>query len=162
MAIIKDNILDWSDVETIYAALNQARKKFGITEVTIPSNTDTLVPTEEVTTLKTLIETMKSNKYVGDNASTSSVPTPNKGDIIKPTPMTGLKSIIDNVNNICAHDGSYHYGNYGYDSTNYGYDSSDHSSNYGWNSGNYGWNSGNYSYNNSNVVYNSACVTIRR
>ncbi|MGF6375093.1 putative RND superfamily exporter protein [Clostridiales Family XIII bacterium PM5-7] len=168
MGLIKDNNTSWSDIKTLYTNLNTARTKFGFETATVPEKEAEITTPTDITDIKSLIEAMTTNSYVGSTASTESVIVPASGDIMQPTPFTEMETIIQNVNDTCAHNASYFAGNYAYNSSfnssNYGYNSTFNSSNYGFNSSfNSNWNSGNYSFNSSfNSNWNSGNYSFRR
>lgn len=152
MALQKDNIVDWTDIEQIYTNLNTARTKFSFSTVPIPNEEGNKPIPSHITSLKDLVQNMTTNSWLSSVAQTNSVSTPTTGDLLQPTSATQLSSIIDNINNTCIHFG----GNYGYNSTyfsgNYGWDGFSPNgvcvgTYYGWNSGFFGWDSGFYSWN---------------
>lgn len=169
MALSKDNIVDWTDIETIYTNLNTARSKFSFQTVSIPKEDGNKPIPSHVSSLKDLVQNMTSNSWLTTTASTTNVVNPQTSDLLKIDQFNQLSTIIDNINNTCIHfGGDYGYNttvfgsNYGYNTSyfstdysyntayfsgNHGYNGADFGGNNSWNSGFYGWNSGFYGWN---------------
>lgn len=92
-----NNIL-WTDIASLYNRINTERLRFGYNQKTVPSNQNTITKTETIQDLKNAIETMTSyNSTLASIASTASITTPSAGDILRPTQLTGLSSIVDRI-----------------------------------------------------------------
>lgn len=102
MSISKGSKLSWSDIQNIYTSLNVERERFGYSEVAIPSNPGKATP-NEVSDLKTAIEELKNNKYVGNTANTG-INIPSVGTLIYPLPFTTMSNTINKITDVCTFD----------------------------------------------------------
>ena len=128
MSIATNETLKWSDIQALYNNLNTARKKFGITTITVPDNPGVVKPAQ-VQALNDNVNSMSANSYLRTVARTGVTP-PAAGTIIKPLEFNRISTTITNIQNTCAYDSSYYSSHCGYDSTydssyNSSYDSSD-------------------------------------
>lgn len=120
MALTQNNLVDWTDIETIFTNLSAARKKFlgNSYAVTAPANEGKNVQTRTVSDLKSLIEDMRSSAYIGNTANTG-VTVPSVGDLLKTNPFDTFRSKISTISSVRAFDSS------DYDSCfSYGFDAS--------------------------------------
>lgn len=102
MSISQGSKLSWSDIQNIYTSLNEERDRFGYDKVRVPSNPGRVTPTA-VSNLKTAIEELKNNKYVGNTANTK-VTVPSTGTLIYPLPFTTMSNTINKIADVCAFD----------------------------------------------------------
>ena len=107
MALVRDNSALWQDIKDLYTSLNTTASKFGMSQSTVPEKKETNFVTANVTDLKTLVQALSSNKYIGNAADTSGVTVPVRDAVIQPTGMTQLRTIIETSNAQCIHDASY-------------------------------------------------------
>lgn len=116
-----NNILDWSDIQSIYSNLNQARQKFGFANIGIPDNTNLLVTLAQLTELKNQVESLSSHSLIGSTANTG-ITMPAIGQLIKPIEYTRINSTIENIKNTCinfAADYSPHFSENSPDNTDF-------------------------------------------
>ena len=97
MSLLKNNLNIWEDIKNLYNLLNVERERFSMTTVSVPSNKDSLTEIADITDLKSQIQAMTSNGYVGSVASTSGVTVPSRGALLTPTPFTQMQTIIENI-----------------------------------------------------------------
>ena len=164
MALQTNSRVDWADIEAIYLRLNQVRSTFNFQEVATPVNQGTPVKPDEVGSLKTIIEGMKSNSYLS-KIDTSSIVEPSKGSLLKVTPFSNITTVIETIENTCAYtECSFNSGNAsfvpnsGFFSGNSGVcffdfgcgsdvgDQGWQTGFYGWQTGDYGWQTGFYGF----------------
>ena len=88
-----------SEVKTIYDNLNLTYQQYGMNTVTIPNYQDSMIQTNHINNLKSLIDAMQSNTHIASNASTSHITIPQAGEKIVINPYIELNEVI-----IKAHD----------------------------------------------------------
>ena len=105
MSIEKDEILYWSDIQTLYRNLKTAREKFRISTEGVDWNPDNpgFAKPEQVEDLNDLVNAMSTNKYLKKVAVTNVV-VPDQGTLIYPIEFSAIATTIDNINNTCAYD----------------------------------------------------------
>lgn len=126
MALSAGSVASWADIQAIYTAMNTARKKFGISTVTVPSNPGSMVP-NNVKALNDLVNAMSSNRYLTSVAKTGVTP-PSSGNLISATPYTRISSTVSRIQDTCAFDSYRSFDNRSFDShcnrRSFGFDSS--------------------------------------
>ena len=76
MPLSQGNIVDWTDIQSIYNTLNTVRRKFSIATVSVPNYESSLTLPSHVSNLIENITTLSSNKYIGSNATVNTtIPT---------------------------------------------------------------------------------------
>ena len=93
--------ITYDDIRTIYDNLNIVKKQYGLLEEGIPDKKDKKAIPQDISDLKTLIETMRSNSHILSNASTDNVEIPNAGNLIKNSPFTELNDVIIRIHDNC-------------------------------------------------------------
>lgn len=144
MAIETKKKLDWTDIQNIYNSLNQARKKFSMSQVSVPDKEKKRPIPTDATNLEAEIVAMKTNKYLS-NLKIPDVRDPQTKEKIKPDIFNQMRANIDNILGTCPHDSSYNGSGYngsfggggGEDFSCYPrFDSARCDSNFGWRPGN--------------------------
>ena len=162
--------ISWADVRALYDNLNTAQMRFSQSRTAIPDKARQAVGARDVITIKNEIENLRNVSYVGTKATFDTFTAPRVGELTKHIPLSQIRSKLEEVNAVCAYDGSYNgtyrasnnaynggyngshrNGYYAYDATHRGsnnaYNGSNRSSNNAYNSSNY---SSNYTYYTSN------------
>ena len=168
--------ISWAEVRALYDNLNTAQTRFSQSRTAIPDNTKRRVGARDVITVKNEIENLRNVSYVGTKATFDTFTAPRASELTKHTPLSEIRTKLEEVNAVCAYDGSYNgsyrasnnaydgsyngshrNGYYAYDGTHRGsnnaYNGSNRSSNNAYNSSNY---SSNYTYYTSNRSSNNA------
>ena len=151
--------ISWADVRALYDNLNTAQTRFSQSRTAIPDNTKQRVGARDVITIKNEIENLRNVSYVGTKATFDTFTAPRVNELTKYTPLSQIRTKLEEVNAVCAYDGSYN-GSYrasndayraSYNGTHrngyYAYDGTHRGSNNAYNSSNY---SSNYTYYTSN------------
>lgn len=146
MSVSSSEVVNWSNIQTLFTNLNTARAKFFPSQSNFSPSSggqDGVILAKLIQDLNRYIESFSSNSYVGTRANISQSP-PNANDLISPTLINTFETTIRTINDTCAYDSS-HNGGYraGYDSSYYsgyrgsynssydsGYDGSNRSSYY--------------------------------
>ena len=162
--------ISWADVRALYDNLNTAQTRFSQSRTAIPDKTKQRVGARDVITIKNEIENLRNVSYVGTKATFDTFTAPRVNELTKYIPLSQIRTKLEEVNAVCAYDGSYNgsyrasnnaydgsyngthrNGYYAYDGTHRGsnnaYNGSNRSSNNAYNSSNY---SSNYTYYTSN------------
>ena len=162
--------ISWADVRALYDNLNTAQTRFSQSRTAIPDKTKQRVGARDVITIKNEIENLRNVSYVGTKATFDTFTVPRANELTKYIPLSQIRTKLEEVNAVCAYDGSYNgsyrasnnaydgsyngthrNGYYAYDGTHRGsnnaYNGSNRSSNNAYNSSNY---SSNYTYYTSN------------
>lgn len=135
MALTQNTKVLWEDISNIFTSLNTARQKHGFSTVSVSSLQNSKAEATLPTQLKTYIEQMKSDGYVGSNA-TVSFTMPNVGDLLDESIFVNLQSTITKVQNVCRHnshdsvDFSTDWGDFSHDGTHKSHDGTDFSTDY--------------------------------
>ena len=160
MSLTSNNLLAWSDIETIFSNLNTARKKFGFTTVSTPSNKNTLAKSEVASSVERYIEDMQNNQYVRTVAVVNDA-VPRVSELINPLIFTRMSTVISNVNNTCAFDASFKGSNNAHTQFSSNFSHSQRSSNNGHT--NFSSNNGhtNNSSNHGHTNNTSWCTSFR-
>ena len=103
MALSENNLMSWSDIETLFSNLNTARKKFSFSTVSTPSNRGVTARTDVATSIERYIEDMSSSKYLTGVAVVNDT-MPRVNELISPLVFTRMSTVISNINNTCAFD----------------------------------------------------------
>lgn len=132
MSVSSSEVVNWSNIQTLFTNLNTARAKFFPSQSNFSPSSggqDGVILAKLIQDLNRYIESFSSNSYVGTRANISQSP-PNANDLISPTLINTFETTIRTINDTCAYDSSYN-GSYraGYDSSydggyRGGYDSS--------------------------------------
>lgn len=108
MGLERKNRLNWNDIQNIYNNLNQAREKFQLTTIEVPNETKRRPIPDNVSDLKNEVDDMLSNDYISRaNITTSSIIIPTTKTLIYPTPFNAISEAIDQMLNVCPHNGNY-------------------------------------------------------
>lgn len=109
MALQTKSKLEWADIKNIYVKLNQAKTKFSMPEVTIPEEQKKKAVPSNVSDIKDeILDMINSNEYISDaNISVSNINVPARKTRIYPTPFQGLSNTIDQILEVCPHNGNY-------------------------------------------------------
>ena len=128
--------ISWADVRALYDNLNTAQMRFSQSRTAIPDKARQAVGARDVITIKNEIENLRNVSYVGTKATFDTFTAPRVGELTKHIPLSQIRSKLEEVNAVCAYDGSYngsyrasnnaYDGSYNgtYRASNYGYDSS--------------------------------------
>lgn len=128
--------ISWADVRALYDNLNTAQTRFSQSRTAIPDKARQAVGARDVITIKNEIENLRNVSYVGTKATFDTFTAPRVGELTKHIPLSQIRSKLEEVNAVCAYDGSYngsyrasnnaYDGSYNgtYRASNYGYDSS--------------------------------------
>lgn len=109
MALERKKRLDWSDIQSIYNSLNQARDKFSMNRVTVPEETRKKAVPSNVSDLKDEITSMVTNSYIqAAGITTNNIQVPERKTLIYPSPFVAMKNTIDQILDVCPHNGTYH------------------------------------------------------
>ena len=109
MAISSNSKVSWSDIQTIFTNLNNARKKFFPSQndfVASPGGSQSQALAQLVKNLNTYIESFSSNAYIGSRANIDENP-PSAGDLINPIIFDRFTTTIRTINDTCVHDSTY-------------------------------------------------------
>lgn len=166
--------ISWADVRALYDNLNAAQTRFSQSRTAIPDKARQAIGARDVITIKNEIENLRNVSYVGTKATFDTFTAPRVNELTRYTPLSQIRTKLEEVNAVCAYDGSYngsyrasnnaYDGSYngGYRSSNnaydasyngthrngyYAYDGTHRGSNNAYNSSNY---SSNYTYYTSN------------
>ena len=104
MSIAAGSNILWSDITSIYSALNAVQSKFGLTQtgasgggVGNPATANTM------NTLKNQLDSIRGNSIIANNLPTSTYKSVNVGDLITASPWNNLYSFLRNIaDNVCA------------------------------------------------------------
>lgn len=102
MSLSQGSNVSWSDIQTIYNNLNAARQKFSFATVSVPSNPGYTMPSQ-VSDLKSRIEELRSNKYVGNTALTN-VTVPARGTLLYPNIFNSMATTVKRIQDTCVFD----------------------------------------------------------
>lgn len=130
MAFNKDQKVSWEDLKQLYINLNTARAKFSFSSNLAPADqTNNPTHAQELGTINSLINEMKSNKYLTSVALTN-VAVPTVASLLQVKPVNDLSTNISTIQNTCAFDASFFAANNGFNSSynGSGFDSSFNSS----------------------------------
>lgn len=128
--------ISWADVRALYDNLNTAQTRFSQSRTAIPDKARQAVGARDVITIKNEIENLRNVSYIGTKATFDTFTAPRVGELTKHIPLSQIRSKLEEVNAVCAYDGSYngsyrasnnaYDGSYNgtYRASNYGYDSS--------------------------------------
>ena len=128
--------ISWADVRALYDNLNTAQTRFSQRRTAIPDKARQAVGARDVITIKNEIENLRNVSYVGTKATFDTFTAPRVNELTRHTPLSQIKTKLEEVNAVCAYDGSYngsyrasnnaYDGSYNgtYRASNYGYDSS--------------------------------------
>ena len=158
--------ISWADVRALYDNLNTAQTRFSQSRTAIPDNTKQRVGARDVITIKNEIENLRNVSYVGTKATFDTFTAPRVNELTKYTPLSQIRTKLEEVNAVCAYDGSY---NGSYRASNNAYDGSyngsyrasnnayDGSYNGSYRASNYAYDGGyNGSYRASNNAYDAS------
>lgn len=113
--------ISWADVRALYDNLNTAQTRFSQSRTAIPDNTKQRVGARDVITIKNEIENLRNVSYVGTKATFDTFAAPRVNELTKYTPLSQIRTKLEEVNAVCAYDGSY---NGSYRASNNAYDGS--------------------------------------
>lgn len=143
--------ISWADVRALYDNLNTAQTRFSQSRTAIPDNTKQRVGARDVITIKNEIENLRNVSYVGTKATFDTFTAPRVNELTKYTPLSQIRTKLEEVNAVCAYDGSY---NGSYRASNNAYDASYDGS---YRASNYAYDGGyNGSYRASNDAYRAS------
>ena len=143
--------ISWADVRALYDNLNTAQTRFSQSRTAIPDNTKQRVGARDVITIKNEIENLRNVSYVGTKATFDTFTAPRVNELTKYTPLSQIRTKLEEVNAVCAYDGSY---NGSYRASNNAYDGSYNGS---YRASNYAYDGGyNGSYRASNNAYDAS------
>lgn len=143
--------ISWADVRALYDNLNTAQTRFSQSRTAIPDNTKQRVGARDVITIKNEIENLRNVSYVGTKATFDTFTAPRVNELTKYTPLSQIRTKLEEVNAVCAYDGSY---NGSYRASNNAYDGSYNGS---YRASNYAYDGGyNGSYRASNDAYRAS------
>lgn len=143
--------ISWADVRALYDNLNTAQTRFSQSRTAIPDNTKQRVGARDVITIKNEIENLRNVSYVGTKATFDTFTAPRVNELTKYTPLSQIRTKLEEVNAICAYDGSY---NGTYRASNNAYDASYDGT---YRASNYAYDGGyNGSYRASNDAYRAS------
>ena len=111
--------ISWADVRALYDNLNTAQTRFSQSRTAIPDKTKQRVGARDVITIKNEIENLRNVSYVGTKATFDTFTAPRVNELTKYTPLSQIRTKLEEVNAVCAYDGSY---NGSYRASNYAYD----------------------------------------
>ena len=143
--------ISWAEVRALYDNLNTAQTRFSQSRTAIPDNTKRRVGARDVITIKNEIENLRNVSYVGTKATFNTFTAPRASELTKHIPLSEIRTKLEEVNAVCAYDGSY---NGSYRASNNAYDGSYNGSYRASNNAYDG--SYNGSYRASNNSYNSS------
>ena len=113
--------ISWADVRALYDNLNTAQMRFSQSRTAIPDKARQAVGARDVITIKNEIENLRNVSYVGTKATFDTFTAPRVGELTKHIPLSQIRSKLEEVNAVCAYDGSY---NGTYRASNNAYDGS--------------------------------------
>ena len=113
--------ISWADVRALYDNLNTAQTRFSQSRTVIPDKARQAVGARDVITIKNEIENLRNVSYVGTKATFDTFTAPRVGELTKHIPLSQIRSKLEEVNAVCAYDGSY---NGSYRASNNAYDGS--------------------------------------
>ncbi len=113
--------ISWADVRALYDNLNTAQTRFSQSRTAIPDNTKQRVGARDVITIKNEIENLRNVSYVGTKATFDTFAAPRVNELTKYTPLSQIRTKLEEVNAVCAYNGSY---NGSYRASNNAYDGS--------------------------------------
>ena len=113
--------ISWAEVRALYDNLNTAQTRFSQSRTAIPDNTKRRVGARDVITVKNEIENLRNVSYVGTKATFDTFTAPRASELTKHTPLSEIRTKLEEVNAVCAYDGSY---NGSYRASNNAYDGS--------------------------------------
>ena len=143
--------ISWADVRALYDNLNTAQTRFSQSRTPSPDKARQKVGARDVITIKNEIENLKNVSYVGTKATFDTFTAPRVGELTKHIPLSQIRSKLEEVNAVCAYDGSY---NGSYRASNNAYDGSYNGT---YRASNYGYDSSyDGSYRSSNNAYNAS------
>ena len=143
--------ISWADVRALYDNLNTAQTRFSQSRTAIPDKARQAVGARDVITIKNEIENLRNVSYVGTKATFDTFTAPRVGELTKRIPLSQIRSKLEEVNAVCAYDGSY---NGSYRASNNAYDGSYNGT---YRASNYGYDSSyNGGYRSSNNAYNAS------
>ena len=111
--------ISWADVRALYDNLNTAQTRFSQSRTAIPDKTKQRVGARDVITIKNEIENLRNVSYVGTKATFDTFTAPRVNELTKYTPLSQIRTKLEEVNAVCAYDGGY---NGSYRASNYAYD----------------------------------------
>lgn len=111
--------ISWADVRALYDNLNTAQTRFSQSRTAIPDKTKQRVGARDVITIKNEIENLRNVSYVGTKATFDTFTAPRANELTKYIPLSQIRTKLEEVNAVCAYDGSY---NGSYRASNYAYD----------------------------------------
>ena len=111
--------ISWADVRALYDNLNTAQTRFSQSRTAIPDKTKQRVGARDVITIKNEIENLRNVSYVGTKATFDTFTAPRVNELTKYIPLSQIRTKLEEVNAVCAYDGSY---NGSYRASNYAYD----------------------------------------
>ncbi len=116
MALSQNNKVLWNDIQNIYASLNEAKDYLEQTRINIPQQPLKPLP-QEVTDLKTAIESCDANKYIeAAGAAETGITVPSSGNLLYPDIFAAMNNTIATIKNTCLHDAAWYTGNHGFSS----------------------------------------------
>ena len=118
--------ISWADVRALYDNLNTAQTRFSQSRTAIPDKTKQRVGARDVITIKNEIENLRNVSYVGTKATFDTFTAPRVNELTRYIPLSQIRTKLEEVNAVCAYDGSYRASNYAY---NGGYNGSYRASN---------------------------------
>ena len=113
--------ISWADVRALYDNLNTAQTRFSQSRTAIPDKTKQRVGARDVITIKNEIENLRNVSYVGTKATFDTFTVPRANELTKYIPLSQIRTKLEEVNAVCAYDGSY---NGSYRASNNAYDGS--------------------------------------
>ena len=113
--------ISWADVRALYDNLNTAQTRFSQSRTAIPDKTKQRVGARDVITIKNEIENLRNVSYVGTKATFDTFTAPRANELTKYIPLSQIRTKLEEVNAVCAYDGSY---NGSYRASNNAYDGS--------------------------------------
>lgn len=142
--------ISWADVRALYDNLNTAQTRFSVSRTTAPDGVGRRAKANDINTVKNEIENLRSVSYVGTKATFDSFTAPRSTELTKYIPLSEIRGKIEEINAVCAYDGSY---NGSYRASNNAYDGSYNGT---YRASNYGYDSSyDGSYRSSNNAYDS-------
>lgn len=113
--------ISWADVRALYDNLNAAQTRFSQSRTAIPDKARQAIGARDVITIKNEIENLRNVSYVGTKATFDTFTAPKVNELTRYTPLSQIRTKLEEVNAVCAYDGSY---NGSYRASNNAYDGS--------------------------------------
>ena len=142
--------VNWTDITSLYSALNTARSKFSFSQITPTNRQGQATQIEDISRINTFVSEMSSNKNLTSVAKPVTVPA--RGELMKPSFLTTLSSTITSIQNSNAFGdssfGNSSFGNTSFSDSSWSFGNSSFSDS-SWSFGDSSWSFGNSSWGNS-------------